>query len=228
MRLVLADDNDVTRRMLEAMLTRGGHEVVAVADGEAAVAAYERTRPPLVVLDWEMPVVDGLQACAQIRAVAAEEDVFILMLTGRAGSGDLCEALAAGVDDYLIKPATAEQLAARLIIAERRLAQNAARRAAERALADARWLAGVGETTLALQHEINNPLTVLLGEGQLLGMDPTLSPSSAKAVDAMLAAGRRIADVVRQIAELKEARSVTYVGEDRMLDLSADLPRTSA
>lgn len=221
MRLVLADDNDVTRRMLEAMLTRAGHEVIAVADGEAAIAAFERTRPPLVVLDWEMPVVDGLQACAQIRA-AADEDVFILMLTGRAGSGDLCEALAAGVDDYLIKPATAEQLAARLIIAERRLAQNAARRAAERALAHARWLAGVGETALALQHEINNPLTVLLGEGQLLGMDATLSPSTAKAVAAILAAGRRIADVVRQISELSEARSVTYVGEDRMLDLSPE------
>ena len=213
MKLVLADDNEVTRRLLDAMLTRAGHEVAAVSDGAAAVAAYERLRPSLVVLDWEMPVMDGLEATRRIRHEAGDEGVFVLMLTGRHGPGDLMNALNAGVDDYIVKPATPEHLEARLLIAERRIAQSAE-------LARARWLAGIGETTLALQHEINNPLAALLGESEMLSMEKALPEPLGESVGVIVTSARRIAAVVKRLAALDQPQSVNYLNGARMLDLS--------
>ena len=219
MKLLLADDNEVARRVLEHALARAGHDVVAVADGSAAVAAYERDRPPIAILDWEMPVVDGLEASRQIRAAAGGAFVFVLMLTGRQGPGDLVSALNAGVDDYIVKPATPEHLAARLLIAERRILLETARREMEAALARSRWLAGVGETALALQHEINNPLTALIGETQLLELEE-LPASLGDSVAAIGGAARRIADVVKRLSELKDPQSVHYAQGAQMLDLA--------
>lgn len=212
MKLVLADDNEVTRRLLEAALTRAGHEVTVAADGAAAVAAFERLQTPLVILDWEMPVMDGLEATRRIRA-AADEPVFVLMLTGRQGDDDLLRALNAGVDDYIVKPATPEQLAARLVIAERRIEESAA-------LARARWMAGIGETTLALQHEINNPLAALLGEAELLGMEAELPGQLGASIATIVASARRIGAVVKRLAALRDPRTVDYAAGSKMLDLS--------
>ena len=220
MQIILADDSEVTRRMLSATLDRAGHEVIAVADGEAAWAAFELHRPPMVILDWQMPGLDGLDVCRRIRQAPDGLDVFVLMVTGRDATSDLTDALAAGVDDYLAKPATPEHLAARVRIAEGRIAQTTARRRAEDALAKAQWLAGIGHTALALQHEINNPLMALLTHAQLLAEDPESTPGIRDQVATILAQARRIADVVRKLKELKDPQSVQYLGSAQMLDLT--------
>ncbi len=220
MLIVLADDSDVTRRMLAATLDRAGHEIVAVADGDAGWAAFEHHRPPLIILDWQMPGLDGLEVCRRIRQAPDGADVFVLMITGRDASSHLSDALAAGVDDYLAKPVAPEHLTARIRIAEGRIAQTTARRRAEDALAKAQWLAGIGHTALALQHEINNPLMALLTHGQLLAEDPEATSGVREQVTTILAQARRIADVVRRLKELKEPHAVQYLGTSRMIDLS--------
>jgi CheY-like chemotaxis protein len=224
-KIILADDSEVTRRVLSATLDRAGHEVVAVADGEAAWAAFEQHRPPMMILDWQMPGLDGLDVCRRVRQTPEGADVFVLMVTGRDAASHLTDALAAGVDDYLTKPATPEHLAARVRIAEGRIAHTTARRRAEEALAKAQWLAGIGHTALALQHEINNPLMALLTHGQLLAEDPEATPGVREQVATILAQARRIADVVRRLKELKDPKAVEYLGSSRMLDLAAPRPR---
>jgi DNA-binding response OmpR family regulator len=219
MRIVLADDSEVTRRVLAASLDRAGHEVVAVADGQKALDAYEQHQPPMMILDWQMPGLDGLDVCRRIRQSPDGADVFVLMVTGRDAAAHLTDALAAGVDDYLSKPATPEHLAARVRIAEVRIAQTTARRRAEDALAKAQWLAGIGHTALALQHEINNPLMALMTHGQLLAEDPEATPGVREQVTTINTQARRIADVVRRLKELKEPQAVEYIGTARMLDL---------
>ncbi len=223
MQIILADDSEVTRRVLSACLNRAGHEVVAVPDGEAAWVAFERYRPPMVILDWQMPGLDGLDVCRLIRQKPDGIDVFVLMVTGRDATSHLADALAAGVDDYLAKPVTPEHLAARVRIAEGRIAQTTARRRAEDALAKAQWLAGIGHTALALQHEINNPLTSLLTHAQLLAEDPETTPGVRDQVATMLSQVRRIAEVVRKLKQLEEPKAVEYLGSSRMLDLSTAL-----
>jgi DNA-binding response OmpR family regulator len=218
-KVLLADDSALGRRLVEATLTRAGHDVTSVADGEQAVAAFARLFPPLVILDWLMPNVDGLEACRRIRVLPGGPDAFVLMITARDQSADLVDALGAGVDDYMMKPVTAEMLAARVIIAERRLEQNGLRRRAEDALAAAQRLAAIGETTLALQHEINNPLAALLVHAQIL-VTEAATPALKEDLDLVVELTRRIADVVRRLSELKTPRSVQYLGASAMLDLS--------
>jgi CheY-like chemotaxis protein len=220
MQIILADDSEVTRRMLSATLDRAGHEVIAVPDGEAAWTAFELHRPPMLILDWQMPGLDGLDVCRRIRQAPDGLDVFVLMITGRDATSHLTDALAAGVDDYLAKPATPEHIAARVRIAEGRIAQTTARRRAEDALAKAQWLAGIGHTALALQHEINNPLMALLTHGQLLAEDSESTPGVRDQVAVILAQARRIAEVVKRLKELKDPKAVQYLGSAEMLDLT--------
>jgi two-component system cell cycle response regulator len=111
-------------------------------------------------------------------------------------------------------------LQARLNIAERRIALGRENRRMEEALRQARYLAGIGETAVALQHEINNPLAALLGNVQLLERGMVPPDEQASVLAQLVTQGKRIADVVRRLREMTEVKSVDYAGGIRMLDLS--------
>ena len=219
MKILLAEDSSVTRVLFEAIITEAGHNVTSVEDGHAAWDSFERERPPLVIIDWMMPGLDGIQLCRRIRASDGGQDTFVLLLTGRGTSEDVESALDAGVDDFVAKPVSTEVLRARVCIAERRIHQNAVRRATEEALARARWLAGIGEATLTMQHEINNPLAALIAEAELLASDLETLNSQRPHLASIGVQARRIADVVRRLSRLEDPRSVEYIEGVRMLDL---------
>jgi DNA-binding response OmpR family regulator len=219
MDVIVADDSEVTRRVLASTIERCGHRVIAAEDGGAAWAAFQRERPPLIVLDWQMPELDGLEVTRRIRAAPGGIDVFVLMVTGRDTITGLLDALTAGVDDYMTKPVAPTDLEARLLIAQRRIEQTRERRAVEEALVRAERMVGIGEVALALQHEINNPLMALLTHAQLLAEDQATSASVHEQAKAILDQTRRIADVVSRLRNLRDAKSVEYVKGARMTDL---------
>jgi DNA-binding response OmpR family regulator len=221
MRVLYADDDVIARTLLAAVLTDLGHESVAAEDGEHAWTLYQQAPAPLVVLDINMPKLDGLTVCRLIREHAAGRESFVLVVTARDGRDDLTAVLAAGADDYVTKPSSPENLRARLEIAGQRILQNAARRTAEAELAKSRWLAGIGETTIAIEHEINNPLSALLGHTELLLMDQAIGDDHREQLRVILEQASRIADVVRRLAKLKNPQSVEYLAGARMLDLGA-------
>jgi DNA-binding response OmpR family regulator len=224
MRVLFADDDVIARTLLCAVLTDLGHDVVLAEDGERAWALFQDAPVPLVVLDINMPGLDGLTVCRMIRDHAAGRETFVIMVTARDGRDDLTAVLAAGADDYVTKPSSPENLRARLEIAGQRIVQNAASRAAEAELARSRWLAGIGETTIAIEHEINNPLSALLGHAELLLMDQGMSAEQTDSLRIIQEQAVRIADVVRRLARLKNPQSVEYLSGSRMLDLG---PKTS-
>jgi PAS domain S-box-containing protein len=114
-RILLADDNADMRAYLEKILTQGGYEVEAVEDGEAALAALQRgPLPDLVLTDVMMPGLDGFALLRQLRADPAMEGILVILLSARAGEEARVEGLAAGADDYLIKPFSARELRARV------------------------------------------------------------------------------------------------------------------
>ncbi|MHB1863944.1 MAG: response regulator, partial [Gemmatimonadaceae bacterium] len=197
-----------------------GYEPVTAANGAAAWELYQTEPLPLAVVDIEMPDVDGLELCRQIRAADRNHETFILVLTGRSTHDDLGAVLEAGADDYMSKPTTPNNLRARLIIAQQRMAQESQRRAAEEALAKARWLAGIGETSIALQHEINNPLSALLGHAELMLLDAQDAGQDNPHLRVIHEQARRIAEVVKRLGKLRDPQTVEYVGGSRMLDLS--------
>ncbi|PYP64510.1 MAG: diguanylate cyclase response regulator, partial [Gemmatimonadetes bacterium] len=135
MKALVADDDATTCALLCAVLDELGHDPEAVADGAAAWQRYQEAKPPLVVLDIIMPQLDGIEVCRRIRQADDKHETFVLVLTGRDQPGDLAAVLDAGADDYVAKPATAEHIRARLVIAERRSKQDIARRKAEAELA---------------------------------------------------------------------------------------------
>lgn len=113
-RIVVADDDDDIRELVEFKLTTLGHEVVACADGAAALAACRDTLPDLVILDVTMPGMSGLEAVAAIRADEALAELPVVMLTARAQDGDIDAGITSGATDYVTKPFSPRELAARV------------------------------------------------------------------------------------------------------------------
>ena len=122
-RVLVAEDNEVNRLVIEAMLRDLDCEVELVHDGAQALAALERYRPDLVLMDCQMPVVDGFEATRRLRA--GGHDVPVIAVTANALEGDRERCLAAGMDDYLTKPLDRERLAATLELWGRRRAPAA-------------------------------------------------------------------------------------------------------
>ena len=221
MRVLFADDDIIARTLMEAVLSDLLHDATVVDNGQAAWDAFQELPVPLVVLDINMPGMDGLEVCRRIRAHKAGRETFVVIVTARDGREDLVDVLEAGADDYVTKPASPENLRARLEIAERRIAQDVQRRAAEAESARSRWLAGIGETTIALEHEINNPLSALLGHAELLVMEGGLTAEQLEQLGVIQEQAARIAQVVRRLARLKNPQSVEYLAGSLMLDLSS-------
>jgi len=221
MNVLVADHDQATHTLIGSVLARLGHETIVVTDGAEARRLYGLHRPTLVILDLEMPNQSGLDLCRMIREHDPQRETFVLVLTERDSEDDLRAVLDAGADDYMTKPASPENLFARLTIAERRIEQDRARRRAELELQRARFLAGIGETTITLQHEINNPLSALLAHAELMLMDLRANGSSTEQMEIIFEQGKRIAAVVRKLAELREPKSVEYAAGKKMLDLTA-------
>jgi DNA-binding response OmpR family regulator len=219
MHVVTADDSELMLELVSAVLAQRGHTVEAVSDGTTAWAAIERTHPPLVLLDWQMPGLNGLQVCRLVREDVGTANTFVVMVTGRDQPDDLAEALAAGADDYVHKPITAKELHARCTIAERRIELDEVRRTAESTALRAEWLAGIGQTALSVQHEVNNPLAALLSYVGLSEIEGTTDRECREYMRAVDGQARRIAAVVKRLASLEDPRTVEYLRGTLMLDL---------
>ena len=118
-RIVIADDDPDITRLLEKVLRQEGYAVVAVNDGQAALDAYRREKPDLVILDVSMPQKDGFTVCREIRQEDAR--VLILMLTGQKAEEKKVTGLTGGADGYLTKPFGQRELLARIRSLLRRL-----------------------------------------------------------------------------------------------------------
>ena len=119
MKILIADDDRVSRTVLKAALTKLGHEVIDVDDGsEAMRVLLDPDGPRLAILDWMMPGADGLMVCSTIRQQAPAY-VYVILLTSRDQQTDMVEGLGAGADDFLIKPLNVIELTARLRSGER-------------------------------------------------------------------------------------------------------------
>jgi CheY-like chemotaxis protein len=148
MRVLIAEDDPVSRRMLQALLTKWGYEPVVTVDGAQALEALEsHDGPRLAILDWMMPELDGVEVCRRIRAATTREAVYILLLTAKGTKADVVAGLESGADDYLAKPFDRNELRARLQVGVRmvELQRNLADRVRqlEDALAKVKHLQGL-------------------------------------------------------------------------------------
>ncbi len=115
MRILIAEDDSVTRQLLEALLHKWDYDVITVDDGTKALTALEADDgPALAILDWMMPGLNGPEICRQMRKTALTRPVYLILLTSLVEKDNIVEGLDAGADDYLAKPFDAAELRARV------------------------------------------------------------------------------------------------------------------
>ena len=122
MKLLIAEDDFTSRTMLVAIAGKWGYEPIAVEDGEAAWKVLQEEDPPqLLLLDWEMPSINGLELCRRIRQQDTQNHPYIILLTSRSDAADIVEGLHAGSNDYIVKPFDNIVLHARIEVGHRML-----------------------------------------------------------------------------------------------------------
>lgn len=134
MKILLVEDHPGSRRNLQRLISKRGHDVTAVGSAEEAEAALEAEAFPFLILDWMLPGKSGIDLCRQLRAKPNGDEMFILLVTARADTEDLEQALEAGANDYLTKPLDVGLLNVRISVAERQICELMERNQARAAL----------------------------------------------------------------------------------------------
>ena len=120
MKILIAEDDPVSSKILQLTLENGGHDVVAVTSGQAAWDAFDADPTRVVISDWMMPEMDGLELCGKVRGRPKTDYTYFILLTAiHTGRENLRKAMNAGVDDFLTKPLDREGIMMRLRVAER-------------------------------------------------------------------------------------------------------------
>ena len=120
MKILIAEDDQISRGVLEAALVKRGYDVVVTSNGQEAWEVLQREdAPQMAILDWMMPIMDGLEVCRKVRAREGGPFVYIIILTAKGRKEDITTGLGAGGDDYVTKPFNAKELHARVQVGVR-------------------------------------------------------------------------------------------------------------
>ena len=119
--ILVVEDEDALATLLKYNLDKEGHRVVVAADGEEALMVIDERQPDLVVLDWMLPKVSGIEVCRRLRAKPETKNIPVIMLTARGEESDRVRGLDTGADDYIVKPFSMSELAARVRAVLRRI-----------------------------------------------------------------------------------------------------------
>lgn len=190
MKILIAEDESTCRLALEITLKKWGYDVIAAQDGEEAwEVLQQQDRPKIVVLDWLMPGMDGVELCRRARARPDFGYIYIIMLTVRKRKEDVIACLEAGADDYIVKPFTKEVLRDSIATGARRvIADHSTTCGADKSSVVERYshqmqrlaedqsvqrlhldrMATVGLMSAGIAHEINNPTSYVLGSAKNL------------------------------------------------------------
>lgn len=216
--VLLIEDNPRDARLIGEALaatnqsgTELHFELECVESLESGLDALDGKKYSAVLLELSLSGSQGVELLARIHKRSPSMPVVVL--TGLNDEAVAMEALRAGAQDYLVKGQADGHLIARA------LRYAIERKRGEDALARLGWLAGVGETALALQHEINNPLGALLMHAELLAETP-LPEEHAELLNGIVTSARRIGEVVKRVSQLEDPRAVEYIKGKRMVDLS--------
>ncbi len=221
MRVLIVED-DVAIGVMIARIVQGlGHTSLVVGDAERGWQCCQTEYFPLILVDCTLPGMDGNAFCRLVRASEEDERIpsVIVAVTGRASLVDVSTALIAGVDDYLTKPFTAVQLAARISIAERRHQVEEAhvtRLHLERLAVEQAHLDGAIKTARTIVHELGNALASVMVLGGVL-VESTEGETQRHSAS-LVRASMKAADILERLRHIARYEEYDFAGET-MLDL---------
>jgi DNA-binding response OmpR family regulator len=215
--LLVDDDPDIARLVQHVLQAAGVGPALQVRTGREALDTL--TGIDIVLLDHQLPDTSGLEVLRTIRALPAPPG--IILITAHGNESLAATALRLGADDYLAKDSALADLLPQILERVRRNRElRKALTEAEQDLVRAERLAAIGEMTVTLHHEINNPLMAAFADVELLLGDPAATPDRQKqGLENVRDALRRIRDIVQRMGGVREARSKDYLQGIRMLDL---------
>lgn len=222
MKILLAEDNPFYRRMLERLLQEWGYTVLNASGSEEAWQALRQADPPkLLLLDWLMPGLDGLELCRRIRAEPAIESTYVVIITAKRDRASTLEAFGSGADDFIAKPFDREELQARLRVGARlvemqdKLASTITQ--LEAALSGAQKLEAIGRLAGGVAHDFNNLLTIVTGASDLLTAHPRCDSQQRELIHMIRSASERGTALTRQLLAFSRKQLLRPV----VLDLNA-------
>ncbi len=217
---VLVDDDDpamvaLDRRLLEA----NGYQRITTATS-VAEALRLSADADLILLDYQLPDGTGIELLP--RLLSRPDPPSVVMVTGEGNETLAATALRAGAEDYLVKDQNLRDLLPQIVERIRRTrALREAQTAVEQELVRAERLAAIGEMTVTLHHEINNPLMSASAEIDLLRLSPTLDPDQRESLDSVRESLIRIRNIIKQAGELRQASSADYLVGLRMINITS-------
>ncbi len=217
--VLVIDDDPVTRAYLDKLLTKEGYQVLLAESGQKGRQLLEERRPQVVLLDWMMPGLDGMEFCRRVRSTPSLCSVYIIVLSMISGTESVVYALETGADDYLSKPLhdKRQELLARIEVGFR------IQKMQEKAL-QAERLQGVLEMAGAFAHEINQPLTAMSGLIDLLFMDLDQNHPGFNVADRLKKQINRLGKLTKKLNHITRYETVEYPDGIKLFDIekSAD------
>lgn len=205
MKILIAEDDLTSRRILEAVLTKWGYDVISVSNGNDAIdRLLGDNAPKLVLLDWIMPDKDGLEVCRMVRSKETTTPAYIILLTGKGEKKDITKGLDSGANDYIVKPYDKDELRARINVGQRMIElQNA--------LVEKEKFQGVLEMAGAVCHEINQPLMIISGYSELLLMDMPEDNPQYETLKKINEQVQRLGKITRRLMGITKYRTKSYL-----------------
>jgi DNA-binding response OmpR family regulator len=226
-KILLVDDDPMMVRLVRKLLADSGvTNIVHAVSGREALESLAGV--DVVLLDHQLPDTTGLEVLEAIRA--RPHPPAVILITAHGNESLAATALRQGADDYLAKDVSLNQLLPQVLERVRRTrALRQALVAAEQDLVRAERLAAIGEMTVTLHHEINNPLMAAFAQVDLLLADPAMhTPAQRETLTGLRDALHRISDIVRRIGDLRSVQTKSYATGARMVDLGQDSPAGSS
>ncbi len=214
-KVLCVDDHEPTLRLLGEHVKDAGFGALLAEDGQQALELARREKPDLIVADWLMPNMDGLELCRKIRETEELKQIFFIMLTGHEGTRSGAVALNAGADNYMTKPLRAQEFRAAIVSGLKTTALRKKMTVAQRALFRAEKMASLGIMAGGIAHEFNNIFGAIVGycELALEYQDPE---RTRKAIQVTLESAERAAAITKNLLGFARRQGLTT----RAVDLS--------
>jgi len=214
MKILIAEDDNTSRKILAAILKKWGYDTIETSDGVGAWEELQKPEAPnIALLDWNMPGMDGLEVCRRVRQIDSSDPHYIILLTARGESEDIIQGLEGGADDYIAKPYNSDELHARIKVGCRVVGLQAE-------LARKEKLHGVLEMARTVCHEINQPLQVLSGFSDLLLFEVDIGDPKYAMVKKVKGEVFRIGELTRKIMRITSYQVKDYMdGRSKIIDI---------
>ncbi len=216
-KILVVDDDQYIRLILQKRFTSKGYTVLVAEDGERGLEVAKADPPDLIISDWMMPKMDGLEFCRLAKQDEKLRFTYFIILTARDTQDDKIEGIETGADDFVTKPFNDRELLTR---ARAGLRINAL----QKEIAQHQHPKAITELALTLGHEINNPLGIMMLVLQVLQKkkDTDTVADVRKELNTVVQNGNRIAEIVKRLSHLEDPRLKPYLkdSDTKMVDLS--------